>query len=53
MQGQLDSPIPDAEGLVTMHTSVIAAFTTARQVHEQVDEAVARADELTSKATLC
>ena len=50
MQEQLDSPTPDAEGLVTMHTSVIAAFTTAKQVLEQVDEAVARADELTSKA---
>ena len=50
MQEQLDSPTPEAEGLVTMHTSVIAAFTTAKQVLEQVEEAVARADELTSKA---
>ena len=37
---------PDAEALMAMNASVMSAFTTARDVLERVDEAIARADAL-------
>ena len=48
VRGELETP--DAESLMAMNASVMTAFRTAREVLEQVDEAIAKAETLTVSA---
>lgn len=48
VKAQLETP--DAEALLSMNSSVMQAFTTAKEVLEKVDESIAQAEQLQSSA---